>query len=230
MKTLWSVLFLTAALVGAATFGYLNTAGSAPVVTVSGRNPVRLSWPTNLPSFGLLTKTNASSDVPWTNFSAKPGIIGTNYVVTNTFTDSSRLFRLSNWPQQRCYSQLRQIGLAFRIWEGDNEERFPFHASTNQGGTKEFRAIGPDGFDTNTFRHLQVMSNELSIPLILVCPGDFSREGATNFASLGSANVTYQVRSGDAVTPRNPTEVLAVCPVDGNTLFCDGSVTNGVRY
>jgi prepilin-type processing-associated H-X9-DG protein len=109
-------------------------------------------------------------------------------------------------------------------------DRFPFHVPTNSGGTAELRAIGPGGFDTNTFRHLLVMSNELSTPVILVCPGDLSRNAATNFQDYGPENVTYRVRSGDEVNDTNPTEVPAVCPVDGNTLFCDGSVTNGIRY
>ena len=93
----------------------------------------------------------------------------------------------------------------------------------------ELRAIGPDGFDTNAFLHFMVLSNELSVTWRLVCPGDLVRTAATNFAGLRPENVTYRLRTADTVTETNPWEVLAVCPIDGNTLYCDGSVTKGIR-
>ncbi len=94
----------------------------------------------------------------------------------------------------------------------------------------ELRALGPDGFDTNSFMHFMVLSNCLSATSYLVCPGDIARSAATNFAGLGPENVTYRLRTGDTVTEENPGEVLAVCPIDGNTLYCSGSVTNGRGY
>ena len=160
----------------------------------------------------------------------KPGIIGTNYVATNTFTESSVFFRVSNWPQLSCLNNLRYIGLSLKTWALDNDNCFPFHVYTNWGGTMELRAIGPDGFDTNSFLHFMVASNYLSATSRLVCPGDLVRWAATNFASLGPEDVTYRLRTADTVTPLNPQEVLAVCPIDGNTFYCNGSVTNGIRY
>src|ERR1017187_9579944 len=67
-----------------------------------------------------------------------------------------------------CVNNLKQIGLSFRIWALDNDGHFPFNVSTNSGGTMEFCAMGPDGFDRNAALHFQVMSNELSTPLLLV--------------------------------------------------------------
>ncbi len=93
----------------------------------------------------------------------------------------------------------------------------------------ELRAIGPDGFDTNSYLHFMVLSNYLSVTSRLVCPGDTARDAATNFASLRPENVTYRLRTGDTVTEDHPEEVLAVCPIDGNTLYCDGSVTKGMK-
>jgi hypothetical protein len=58
--------------------------------------------------------------------------------------------------------------------------------STNSGGTKEFNT-GPD-----TFRHFQVMSNELSTPKVLICPQDV-RIAAANFVHLKNQNVSYFV-------------------------------------
>lgn len=126
-----------------------------------------------------------------------------------------------------CDNNLKQIGLAFRTWALDNGGQFPFNVSTNAGGTMEFCATGSDGFDRNAARHFEVMSNELSTPRILVCPKDWSREPAAGFPSLQASNVTYRLRSGTNLNETNPTAVLVLCPFDGNTLHCDGSVTPG---
>jgi len=83
-----------------------------------------------------------------------------------------------------CVNNLKQLGLAFRIWSGDNKDRYPCNVSTNDGGTMELCARDQDGFDRNGFLSLQVMSNELSVTMILVCPQDKGRHWATNFGSL----------------------------------------------
>lgn len=129
--------------------------------------------------------------------------------------------------QVSCSNNLKQIGLSFRVWAMDNDGQFPFNVSTNAGGTREFCARDADGFDSNAALHFQVMSNELSTPRLLVCPKDWSRKPAVSFASLEAKNVSYRLRSGTNVNESNPTAVLAVCPFDGNTLRCDGSVTAG---
>ena len=61
--------------------------------------------------------------------------------------------------------------------------------STDKGGTMEFNT-GAD-----TFRHFQVMSNELSTPRILICPAD-TRAITNNFARLNNQNVSYFVGLG----------------------------------
>ena len=136
-----------------------------------------------------------------------------------------------DWPRAQritCVNNLKQIGLATRTWAIDHDGSFPFHLSTNAGGTMEFCAQGSDGFDSNTAVHFQVMSNELVTPLILVCPQDRSRKPAARFSSLQASNVTYRLRSGTNINESVPSEMLASCPVDGNILLCDGSVV-GVR-
>jgi len=126
-----------------------------------------------------------------------------------------------------CVNNLRQIGLAFRTWAIDNDGKFPFNVSTNVGGTMEFCARGADGFDSNAALHFLVMSNELYTPMLLVCPKDWSKKPVAGFSSLQASNVTYRVRSGTNLNESNPTAVLALCPFDGNTLYCDGNVTTG---
>ena len=123
-----------------------------------------------------------------------------------------------------CVNNMKQIGLAFRIWAVDHGDKFPFNVSTNQGGTLELCLPGADGFDRNAAFHFRVMSNELSTPKILICVADSAKEAALTFESLRAGNVSYQVRSGTNVSDVNPNQVLAICPIHNNVLLCDGSV------
>ncbi len=118
-----------------------------------------------------------------------------------------------------CVSNLKQVGIAFRLWEGDNNDRYSMAVSTTYNGAKEkiyTSSSGPTaGYGlTNVFT---VMSNELSTPKILYCPADSgaggnlppgangmgavgaTRSAATNFAILAINNnyLSYFV-CGDA--------------------------------
>jgi hypothetical protein len=156
-------------------------------------------------------------------------IAGVVVIVIAIFLLGDMLTKLPrDWPKAQritCVNNLKQIGLAFRTWAIDNDGQFPSHVSTNAGGTMEFCATGADGFDSNAAVHFQVMSNELATPLLLVCPKDSSRKHAAGFASLQASNVTYRVRSGTNINETATAEMLALCPVHGNILRCDGSVT-----
>ena len=99
----------------------------------------------------------------------------------------------------QCFNNLKQCGLAFRIWEGDNGDKYPMDVPAAKGGTKEF-TTGAD-----TFRHFQVMSNELSTTKILVCPAD-TRVAAVNFVHLKNENVSYFV--GLEANDANPQRFL----------------------
>ncbi len=123
-----------------------------------------------------------------------------------------------------CINNMKQIGLAFRVWAVDNKERFPFNVPTSEGGMMELKEEGADGFDRNPARIFQVLSNELATPKILLCPADPSKQPALDFRSLQADNVTYQVRSGTNLNDAHPQEVLVRCPIHGHQVFCDGSV------
>lgn len=155
-------------------------------------------------------------------------IMGYVSVVVTVFVAATLLPALSQAKgrAQRisCTNNMKQIGLAFRVWAVDNDDTLPFNLSTNKGGTLELSLPGSDGFDRNAAFHFQVMSNELSTPRILVCPADTKKRAALNFASLGPENVSYLVRSGTNVTETNPDQVLAFCPIHYNVGLCDGSV------
>jgi Domain of unknown function (DUF4190)/GYF domain 2 len=129
----------------------------------------------------------------------------------------------------QCMNHMKQIGLAARIWSTDNGSKFPFNVSTNAGGTLEYVMRGSDGYDVNAYRHFMAMSNELYTPMILVCPSDKSKTAALSFQYLGPGNVTYQLHTGPNVDEKNPTQVLAVCPIHGTILYCDGRVVPGKK-
>jgi len=105
-----------------------------------------------------------------------------------------------------CVSNLKQVGIAFRLWEGDNGDRYPMAVSTLQNGAREkiyATANLPSGVPTAGFgltNVFVVMSNELSTPKVLYCPSDSARQTTTNFPSLNNdnLNISYFV-CGDAI-------------------------------
>lgn len=98
----------------------------------------------------------------------------------------------------KCVNNLKNVGLAYRIWATDNNDLFPFQLSTNNGGSREL---------TNDIAgQFRVLSNELSTPLIIVCPRERGKE-ATNFTTLQSPNISYFV--GLDASDTNAASILA---------------------
>jgi hypothetical protein len=83
-----------------------------------------------------------------------------------------------------CVVNLREIGIAMRIWEGDNGDKFPMDVPAALGGAQELIATG------NVAACFQVMSNELSTPKMVNCPNDARHPVATNW-DLGNTNISY---------------------------------------
>jgi prepilin-type N-terminal cleavage/methylation domain-containing protein/prepilin-type processing-associated H-X9-DG protein len=86
----------------------------------------------------------------------------------------------------QCVNNLKQIGLAFRIWEGDKGDKLPMRVPAKKGGAMEPALRG------NVAPIFQVMSNELSTPKILVCPADADHLIAKSFnAGFDNSTVSY---------------------------------------
>ena len=133
-----------------------------------------------------------------------------------------------HWPRTQrinCVNNLHQIAQSLRMWGMDNQDTYPYNLSTNAGGTLEFCDRDKDDLDRNSFLHYQVMSNELNTPKVLVCPDDRTKHPAPDFAHLRPENVSYPLRTGTNVTEAHPDEIITTCPVHGNFIRCDGSVT-----
>ncbi len=108
-------------------------------------------------------------------------------VVLLLMTFVTRVTRCKNRsPRISCTSNLKQVGLAYRLWSNDHEDQFPF-ASTNDAGTFRF-ANSPQ-----VFLHFSAMSNELVMPKVLVCLEDKKRVKAADFTQFSNANLSYFV-------------------------------------
>lgn len=115
-------------------------------------------------------------------------------------------------PRIKCVNNLKQIGLAFRIFASDHHEKFPLEISTRDGGSKEFVEFGL------VLPHLLVISNELSTPKLLICPSDRRIAGVT-FGELRDGNISYFV--GLDANHTNPKSLVA-----GDRNITNGSAGN----
>ncbi len=103
----------------------------------------------------------------------------------------------------QCVNNLKQFGLAVRVWALDNNDMTP-----------------PD---------VMSMSNELSSVKILICPADKGHTEAANWASCSPANCSYDfLAPADKEADSEPERVLSRCPIHGNVGLCDGSVQMGI--
>ncbi len=97
----------------------------------------------------------------------------------------------------KCINNLKNLGLATRIYSTDNENVFPGN-------------------------WLQV-TNEITVPALLCCPADRDHHPALDWNSVRDVNISYTYL-GKGITNGEPTRVVAICPVHGHLLMADGSV------
>jgi prepilin-type N-terminal cleavage/methylation domain-containing protein len=112
-------------------------------------------------------------------------------------------------PRIRCVNNLKNVGLAYRIFATDHDELFPWQTETNVSPARP-------SFD-DALKYFRVVSNELSTPNILVCPSD-NQKAARDWASFSRKNISYFLSLNSSET--YPQSFLAG---DRNLL------TNGVR-
>jgi len=101
-----------------------------------------------------------------------------------------------------CVNELKQIGLAFRIWSGDNWDKYPMEVSVATGGAMELAVLG------DAAAVFQVMSNELSTPKLILCPEDsLRRHAATNFTDDLKNKISYFINT--TATDADPQMLLS---------------------
>src|ERR1039458_2192865 len=90
-----------------------------------------------------------------------------------------------------CTNNLKQVGLASRIWEGDNGDKYAMAVPWTSGVAYDYVAHASGATMTaanplNPGMVFMVMSNELSTPKIVYCPSDSAHTlnniAATNFS------------------------------------------------
>lgn len=102
-----------------------------------------------------------------------------------------------------CINNLKQIGLAARIWANKHKEDMP-----------------PDLF---------TVRDQLQTPKVLVCPADTARLPApSSWEEWTPSRVTYEY-FGAGVSETNYDEVLTRCPIHGNAGLNDGSAIMGAK-
>ncbi|MBN9688728.1 MAG: type II secretion system protein [Verrucomicrobia bacterium] len=76
-----------------------------------------------------------------------------------------------------CMRNLKNVGLAMRIFAQEHGTGLPMNLPANQGGTRELT-----GDVIQLWRHYLPFTNELTNPKILWCPSDSQRKPATRWA------------------------------------------------
>jgi hypothetical protein len=97
----------------------------------------------------------------------------------------------------RCVNNLKQIGLAARIWANDHNDVFP-----------------PD---------FLTMKNELNTPKILFCPADETTQRASDWSHLNPSTISYRFLNPNG-NELDPAKLLTTCPIHGHIGLSDGSV------
>jgi prepilin-type N-terminal cleavage/methylation domain-containing protein len=103
-----------------------------------------------------------------------------------------------------CVNNLKEICVAFRLWEGDNNNILPIAVTMANGGAKDalgYKAVsnqqtgnynpnGGTGTIKGVFSVFFVMSNELNTPKILYCPSEYqtARSQANTFMATLTPN------------------------------------------
>jgi len=103
-----------------------------------------------------------------------------------------------------CVNNLKQVGLSFRLWEGDNGDKYPMAVAATSGGASDYIAHGSSGSlvaATATYAsvgytaNFLVMSNQLTTGKILICPSDNVAGDAYTGANHGSYATNWVVNA-----------------------------------
>lgn len=136
-----------------------------------------------------------------------------------------------------CVSNLKQVGLGFRMWANDNQERFPWQLRKREGGDADDTTLTPG----SNPQHFRTAEKELNSPKVLACSSDGGVSRTSywgDIADVNDANVTrgsdrisyFVGLDADEVKPQSilsgdrnvsggngPSAAITSCPVVGQT-------------
>jgi hypothetical protein len=154
-----------------------------------------------------------------------------------------------DWDQAACQSNLKQIGIAYRTWEGDYGDKYPQELIA-AGNTNFPLGSDPTGYILNhplpantavgaslpygyAYQCYQVMSNELNNPKVVLCPEDVRPTGSipsdfislppTSTGAFNNSTVSYFV--GVDTDESRPKMILSG---DRNLMMNDVEVASGL--
>ncbi len=102
----------------------------------------------------------------------------------------------------KCANNLKQIGLAFKVFANDNDDRFPYRVASYTAMTAYFAATANPSVTAfggqRVWTHMMTMSNELGSAKILTCPGDRNKLNAqrADFSTTTANNTGFNVPAG----------------------------------
>ena len=82
-----------------------------------------------------------------------------------------------------CVSNLRQIGLALRMWNDDNDSKFPWRVAASDGGSQGL---------PQAWMHFAAISNEIVTPKVFRCNSDTARDRAYDWSTSSDGFLTIQ--------------------------------------
>jgi prepilin-type N-terminal cleavage/methylation domain-containing protein len=90
-----------------------------------------------------------------------------------------------------CVNNLKQLGLAFRIYSNDNGEKFPWAVPAAPAGEGALTTAGA----APLVECYRVASNQLNTPKVLVCPSDGGKSRSSDFDTtrFSATNISYSL-------------------------------------
>jgi prepilin-type N-terminal cleavage/methylation domain-containing protein len=107
-----------------------------------------------------------------------------------------------------CVNNLKEVGTAYRLWAGDNQDKVPAQATTDLGGWQNFTGgpllgvVSATSANNGPGVNYAIMQNELGMaPKLLVCPADTLRNAAPYFGATSTTTSATPGATGWAAVP-----------------------------
>jgi prepilin-type N-terminal cleavage/methylation domain-containing protein len=89
-----------------------------------------------------------------------------------------------------CLNNIKQDGLSFRIWEGDNGDKYPQAVTVGNGGGQDY--VSPTYAANGMASFWGVMSNQMgNTPKVIICPSDSTHTNAVTFPVNADQATSY---------------------------------------
>jgi prepilin-type N-terminal cleavage/methylation domain-containing protein len=111
-----------------------------------------------------------------------------------------------------CTSNLKQVGLSFRLFSNDHSDKFPFNTFTSDGGSVPGTAAADLTDPTKAGTAVDIytcLSNELVTPKVLVCNSDSTRSKANDFMGAFDNQAELSYFAGATADESKPQTILS---------------------